>query len=110
MSKLCADCAEYTEGGCPDCKPPVTAPTPDAVVQAREHLRGAFERLTESLECDGLVDVHMMRVDALIAAVRAECAAKVRALPTRYEGEWESRPIPASAFRVDVLKILEAHP
>lgn len=102
---------------CADKHPATPTPAEDAVAQARDKVLNTMHEV--AICADGsdqgpsslFIASHVIpNLDALIVAVRAECAAKVRALPTRYEGEWESRPIPASAFRVDVLRILEAQP
>lgn len=92
---------------------PVTAPTPDAVAQAREALVRVFDAanisarpltLNDLAAALGLKDYsHSGLADALIAAVRAECAAKVREraeMMSPYNRQWVEQ----------ILAILEAQP
>lgn len=75
----------------------MTAPTRDAVAQAREAALAFW--------VEGGLSGMEKRVDALIAAVRAECAAKVRELPVKYDDAPE-----AWLAREAVLRALEAQP
>lgn len=88
---------------------PVTAPTPDAVAQARERINWCFafyHNASGKTEKQDAAKHLAPALDALIAAVRAECAAKVRALPnwsSKHDGgPWVNRD--------EVLAALEAHP
>lgn len=79
----------------------MTAPTRDAVAQARANVESWFDLVTPQTHKD---------LDALIAAVRAECAAKVRALPSVRYTDVLGNHIHTVINRDEVLAALEAQP
>lgn len=91
---------------------PVTAPTPDAVAQARTIVELCVGKcVIAQMSEEAMRETHAA-LDALIAAVRAECAAKVLNAP-RY-GRYDHEILPMEygnlLKRDELLAALEAHP